>query len=109
VFGISLVPFLALALVRQTAVMGRAAAFIALLLCGGLVVLGQVAGLDPTDPSSTASIALVLLPMYACVAVGVVLGVEAVVKALRPAPPPAETWSGLARPCASGRRSGRRA
>jgi hypothetical protein len=54
--------------------MRRAAAAVALVVAAALVVLGQVAGLDPNDSSSTGTVALFVLPMYACLAVGLVVG-----------------------------------
>jgi hypothetical protein len=49
-------------------------------ITGSLVGLGQVAGLDPTDSSSTAAIALVVLPFYAAAAIGLIVGSDHLVR-----------------------------
>jgi peptidoglycan/LPS O-acetylase OafA/YrhL len=81
-FGFSVAPFVLLAALRGRGRMGRLAALIGSLAGGALIVLGQVAGLNPNDPSSTASIALVTVPIYACVAVGLIFGAEQLIRAL---------------------------
>src|SRR4051812_45828862 len=63
VFIPSVIPFVLIAPFRAEEHVGRVATTVALLAAGSFVVLGQWAGLDPTDPSSTASVALVTVPM----------------------------------------------
>ena len=69
-FACSVAPFALLAYLRDRRGMRRGATALAAVICAALVVLGQVAGLDPNDPSSTAPIALVTLPMFAALVVG---------------------------------------
>ncbi|HEY3962910.1 MAG TPA: hypothetical protein VGL84_10325, partial [Gaiellaceae bacterium] len=75
-------PFTLVAALRAAEVLGRITAASALVISSGLVVFGQVVGLNPNDPSSTAVIAVAVLPIYACMAVGLVFGVERITKAV---------------------------
>jgi hypothetical protein len=91
-FAFSFVPFALAAALRATGTMGRLTAVIATAAAAGIVVFGQYAGLDPNDPSSTAAIALVIVPFWAAAAVFAVwvVGVlaRAAVDALRRAARP---------------------
>lgn len=81
-FAFSVAPFVLVAALRGTTVLGRGAATVCAAIAGCLVVLGDVAGMDPNDPSSTASIALFVVPVYACVAVGGVVALDLVRRAV---------------------------
>ncbi len=81
-FGVSVAPFALVALLRTILVLGRRAAVIATLLAGAIVVFGQIAGMDPNDPSSTAAIALVTAPLLACGVIGCLALVDSVTRAI---------------------------
>lgn len=72
----SFAPFLLLGALRGGGAMGRIAALATLLACAALVILGQVSGLNPDDPSSTAAISVVVVPVNTCILVALVLVVE---------------------------------
>lgn len=80
VFGFSVAPFVLLGALRASTAMTQIAAFVTLLGCSVLVVFGQVAGLNPNDPSSTAVIAVFFVPFYACFGVLVVFALDALVR-----------------------------
>jgi hypothetical protein len=84
VFVPSIVPFGLAALLRGAGDggMGRAASVVATVVAAALVILGQEAGLSPNDPSSTAVVAVVIVPIYAAVAVLVIWGADNAVAAL---------------------------
>jgi hypothetical protein len=81
IVAFSVAPFVMVAMLRGMTAIGRGMAVLATVVAGFLVVLGQVAGMDPNDSSSTAVLALVVLPVYACVAVGVVIALDLVRRA----------------------------
>lgn len=82
VFAFSVAPFALAAVLRGAGLADRVGGVLTTLGAAALVVLGQVAGLDPNDPSSTASIALVVVPVYAVLAVLVIWGAETAAAAL---------------------------
>jgi hypothetical protein len=82
VFVPSVIPFGLAALLRGTGGIRRTASVVAMALATALVILGQAAGLNPNDPSSTASIAVLILPIYAAIAVLVVWGADNAVAGL---------------------------
>jgi hypothetical protein len=69
VFAWSIVPFILVAVLRERGSMNRIAAYAATLATAVIVVLGQLAGLDPNNASSTASISIVTTPVAAVVLV----------------------------------------
>jgi hypothetical protein len=81
-FAFSILPFGLVALQRATGVIRRGAAAVATVVAVSLVVIGQAAGLNPDDPSSTASIAVVIVPFYAVFAALVIWGADHALAAL---------------------------
>jgi hypothetical protein len=65
--------------------MGRLAAAVATAIVVPLVVYGQYAGLNPNDSSSTAPIALVIMPIWAVVPVMLVWWLGVLVRGARAA------------------------
>jgi FtsH-binding integral membrane protein len=63
VFACSIGPFILVAALREAGSMSRVGTYTAAVVVAVFVVLGQLAGLDPHDPSSTASIAVVTTPV----------------------------------------------
>jgi hypothetical protein len=82
IFAFSIGPFILLGFLRAIGVMHRPVTLATGVIVVLLVVLGQEAGLDPNDPSSTASIALVTVPVFACVVVLAALFVDLIVVAI---------------------------
>jgi len=69
VFACSIGPFILVAALCEATSMSRVAIYGASLVAAVMVVLGQLAGLDPHDPSSTASIAVVATAIGAAMVV----------------------------------------
>jgi hypothetical protein len=81
-FAFSVAPFWLVAFLRATGRMRRVAGIVAAVIVAALVVLGQIAGLNPNDPSSTASIALVTTPIGAGFVALAIWGVDRAVQAV---------------------------
>jgi hypothetical protein len=69
VFACSIGPFILVAALCEATSMSRVAIYGASLVAAVMVVLAQLAGLDPHDPSSTASIAVVATAIGAAMVV----------------------------------------
>jgi peptidoglycan/LPS O-acetylase OafA/YrhL len=82
-FVCSIVPFILVAVLRERGSMSRIATSVAVLAVGVIVVLGQLAGLNPNDPSSTAPIAIVTTPAAAAVLVILIFITDEQIRAAR--------------------------
>ena len=80
VSAVSLAPFAVLASLRVGVVMTRVAALVALVPCGALVWQGERGGLDTTGRSLFGALLLIVGPIFAFIAIGVVLCVDLLVK-----------------------------
>jgi hypothetical protein len=81
VFACSIGPFILVAALRQAGSMSRAATYAAAPVVAVCVVLGQLAGLDPQDASSTASIAVVTTAVPAAMLVLVIFVADEQIRA----------------------------
>jgi len=81
VFGFCFAPFVLLAVIRfNEGAMSRPAAAFALLVVAVFVVIGQIAGLDPTETSSTQAVIIGVVPFYAAAAIGLIVGADHLVR-----------------------------
>jgi hypothetical protein len=83
VFAFSMIPFIVIAFLREQGTMSLIAASVSTLLAGLVVIDGQYAGLNPNDPSSTASIALVIGPVLAAALVVPIYVVDDAIRSAR--------------------------
>ena len=75
VFAFCIAPFVLLAVIRfNKDALSRPAAALAGVVVSAFVVIAQIVGLDPTDTSSTQSVILGVLPVYAAAAIGLIVG-----------------------------------
>jgi hypothetical protein len=81
-FAFSCAPFALVAYLRASGQMRRVAGMPAAVIIAALVLLGQVSGLDPNDPSSTASISLVTVPVFAGFVALLIWGGDEAIQAL---------------------------
>jgi len=81
VFACSIGPFILVATLREADSMSRIAIYAAALVVAVIVVLGQLAGLDPHDSSSTASIAVVTSAIGAAMLVALIFVADEQIRA----------------------------
>jgi hypothetical protein len=81
VFACSIGPFIFVAAFREAGSMSRVATYAAALVAAVIVVVGQLAGLDPHDPSSTASIAVVTTAVGAAMLVVIMFAADEQIRA----------------------------
>jgi FtsH-binding integral membrane protein len=81
VFACSIGPFILVAALREAGSMSRVATYTAAVVVAVSVVLGQLAGLDPHDPSSTGSIAVVTTAVGAAMLVVIIFVVDEQIRA----------------------------
>ncbi|HZT90768.1 MAG TPA: hypothetical protein VFA05_01900 [Gaiellaceae bacterium] len=79
--GVSLLPFVLLAVVGAGGAVATFTAAAALVVAAAVVACGDVAGLDPNAPAGVSAAALVVAPIGACLVVGLLVLVDRVVRA----------------------------
>jgi hypothetical protein len=79
---VSLLPFVLLAVLGGGGAIGRATVALGIVVAAGVVVWGDVAGLDPHSSAQVSAAALVVAPLGACVAVGLLVLADRAVQAL---------------------------
>jgi hypothetical protein len=77
----AVVPFVGLSIARRAKLLGRTSEGVAVVAAGTVVVLLQVATLDPNDQSSTQAIGIVLMPIYGLIAVAIVAALDGISRA----------------------------